>query len=93
MLPKPNVEYADNKTEKWTNENVGGMLCNPVYAGIGEFPPIVSDELWVAAAKRLVDEWGIEQFFVNMLYCLRMSLGNTFDPENTPTLKNSEEQI
>jgi hypothetical protein len=52
-----------------------GIIVNPVYTGIGEYPRMVSDDQWVAAACRLIEEDGPEQFLVNLLYILRRTLG------------------
>ena len=54
------------------------MVCNPVYAGIGPFPALVSDEQWVAAAAKAIEKEGAEQFLVNLLYVLR----ETFAEDN-----------
>ena len=81
---KPNVKYANSRNRKFDKEHVGGMLCNPIYAGLGSIPPVISDEVWIMAAKKLIEEWGVEQFLVNMLYCLRMSIDSCLEVENAP---------
>lgn len=71
-LPKPNVIFALKGADK--NEDIlRGMICNPVYAGIGPFPEIMDEEQWVKAAVRMIEKEGSEQFLVNMLYMLRKS--------------------
>jgi hypothetical protein len=50
------------------------MVCNPIYAGVGPFPQLIPDEEWVAAAAQSIKKEGAEQFLVNMLYVLRLSL-------------------
>ena len=64
-LPKPNVEVARSgtPTEDWTPAAIQGVLMNPIYAGVGPFPPMVSDAQWVAvhdAARCLVAEDEVE---------------------------------
>ena len=49
-------------------------ICNPVYAGIPPYPPLVSDEEWIAAARRVIEQEGPEQFLTNMLYLLRVAM-------------------
>ncbi len=74
---KPNAEYNPSR-EHWKGEftvpQIRGMICNPVYAGISPYPPLVSDEEWVKAAMKMVKEDGLEQFLVNMLYVLRKAM-------------------
>lgn len=76
-LPEPNAEmrFGGNERE-WTPEEVYGILCNPVYAGIGPYPSLIDDKLWVRSACKLIDEVGAEQFLVNVLYLLRQTLAN-----------------
>jgi hypothetical protein len=73
MLPRPNVCVARTGQGELTEEKVRGMLCNPIYAGLGPYPAIVTDEQWVTCAKQMIEEEGPEQFLVNLLYCLRES--------------------
>jgi hypothetical protein len=74
-LPKVNVEFATSGNMPMTPEKVRGMICNPIYAGVGPYPRLVDEETWVRAATRMIQEDGAEQFLVNMLYMLRQSLG------------------
>lgn len=74
MLPKPTVQFVTNagpESGSWKEEDVRGVLCNPIAAGIPPFPAVVDDEKWVAAAKKMIAEEGAEQFLVNLLYLLR----------------------
>ena len=58
-------------------EEVRGIIANPVYAGIGPFPQLVSDEQWIRAAAKAIRANEPEQFLVNMLHVLRQSLKET----------------
>jgi hypothetical protein len=75
-LPIPNVEFAVGGTppEAMAPAGVKGILTNPLYAGAGPFPALVSDAQWVAAALRLLKEEPPEQFLVNLLFVVRRSL-------------------
>ncbi len=79
-LPSPNVEF--NNGGKWTEEMVRGMFCNPLYAGMGEYPGIVDDETWVAVAAKSIREEGAEQWLVNMLHTMRTFL--PMNPDEIP---------
>jgi hypothetical protein len=76
-LPRPSAEYAAGggpiDFSDATEAKVRGIICNPVYAGIGPFPALVSDETWIRSAAKLIREEGPEQFLVNMLYLARRS--------------------
>jgi len=56
-----------------SEENIRGLICNPIYAGVGPFPRLVPDEVWIGGAAKLIREEGPEQFLVNMLHVLRRS--------------------
>lgn len=73
-LPKPNVKYASSNNQNLDEKELKGMFCNPIYAGIPPYPAIMTDEDWVKVALKEIEEDGAEQFLVNMLYVLRMSM-------------------
>jgi hypothetical protein len=79
-LPKPNVVMAKSGTpsQRMTPEAVKGILVNPIYAGVGPFPPMVTDQDWVRACTKLIKEEGAEQFLVNLLHVFRESLKEDF---------------
>jgi hypothetical protein len=53
-IPKPNVDLTGNG-DQWTEDMVRGILCNPLYAGMGDFPRIVEDDVWVATAVKAIE--------------------------------------
>ncbi len=73
MLPKPTVNFVESGHEPSSEEDVRGILSNPIYCGIGPFPKMVEDEKYVSAAVKSIEEDGAEQFVVNMLYLMRKS--------------------
>ena len=77
-LPKPNVVVAKSRTppDEMTPEAVKGLLLNPVYAGVGPYPPLVEEKQWVRACEKIIEEDGAEQFLVNLLYVLRECFGD-----------------
>ncbi len=83
-LPKPNARFhRPGETKPTDAPSVNGMICNPIFTGMGKFPPLVDDEAWITAAGQFIAEEGAEQFLVNLLYLLRESLaegeaGSTF---------------
>jgi len=81
-LPEPTVAFptSESSPDDWTESDLRAILTNPVYAGIGPYPPYISDAQWVACAKKLVAEEGPEQFLVNLLHVLRASFAG-FEPK------------
>ncbi len=76
-LPKANVSMRLSGDEgDWTPEQVRGIICNPIYAGIGPFNRLVTDEEWVHAVAREIQKEGAEQVLVNMLHLLRGAFEN-----------------
>ena len=76
-LPEPNAEMRFSGDDiEWTPEVVRGIICNPIYAGIGPYPPLIDDAMWVRAAAKAIKEDGEEQFLVNLLHVLRLSFAN-----------------
>jgi hypothetical protein len=76
-IPWPNVTVRTGEdTGEWTPEQTRGIICNPIYAGVGPFPALVSDDVWVRSAAVLISKEGPQQFLVNLLFVLRAVFGN-----------------
>jgi hypothetical protein len=74
-LPKPNaVVKHDTDFRNLTEAEIRGMIANPIYAGVGPYPAMVTDEKWVSTAVKAIKEDGPEQFLANVLFVLRESL-------------------
>jgi len=73
----PEFNVMDDERQPFTPEAVRGIICNPIYAGVPPFEPIVDEETWVRAATTGIREQGVEQFLVNMLFVLRRSMAGT----------------
>ena len=58
-----------------TDEEVAQTLCDPIYAGIGAYPRRVSDEDWIAGARRVIATRGLDFFLSTLLTALRASFG------------------
>jgi len=56
-----------------SEEDVEAMLVNPIYVGIGPFPRIVEDDLYIQAAKKMITDNGADHFLRVMLSALRAS--------------------
>jgi hypothetical protein len=82
-LPRPTVEYPMNPAHP-TEATMRGLLCNPIYVGIPPFSRRVSNEAWIKTALELIKEEGIEQFLVNMLYVLRLSMVDVAPLQSIP---------
>jgi hypothetical protein len=77
VLPEPTVEMRlSGDDSPFTPEQIRGIICNPIYAGIGPYPPLVNDGSWVRSAAKAINDDGKEQFLVNLLYLLRQSFQN-----------------
>jgi len=73
-LPKPTVVVPMSGETEWTAEKVRAIFCNPIYAGLGPYPRLKTDEEWVRGAARDIAEDGAEQFLVNLLFVLRATI-------------------
>ena len=75
-VPMPDVAYPGDRewSDQWNEKMVGGIICNPVYAGIPPFPAMVDDKTWIAAGVKMVESVGLRQYLVNVLYELKKSM-------------------
>src|SRR5512145_1301982 len=82
-LPLPTVKYVTDASEL-SEAALQGMRRNPVYVGVPPYRRAVSDEAWIRAAAKLIEQEGVEQFLVNMLYMLRVSMVDAVPDEAIP---------
>ena len=83
-VPLPNVSYQGDRDwnkDGWNKEMVGGILCNPVLAGIPPFKAAVDEQAWIAAGVRMVGEVGLRQYLANVLYQLKKSISGVSSEE------------
>ena len=38
------------------------MITNPIYAGVGPYPPIVSDDQWTATGAEYIRQHGLDDY-------------------------------
>jgi hypothetical protein len=85
-VPLPNVAHPGDRSwgDEWNEDMVGGILCNPVYAGIPPFPEALPESQWKQTALVQIGQIGAKQFLVNMLYALKRSFGAPGQPSIAP---------
>jgi hypothetical protein len=85
-VPLPDVAHPGDRSweDTWNEDMVGGILCNPVYAGIPPFPEVLPESQWKRTALVQIGQMGAKQFLVNMLYALKRSFGAPGQPSVAP---------
>lgn len=75
-VPMPDVAYPGDRewNDQWNEKMVGGILCNPVFAGIPPFEAAVDEQAWIVAGVKMVENVGLRQYLVNVLYELKKSM-------------------
>jgi hypothetical protein len=73
-LPPPNVSAKIKSHAAMTQEEIRGVVCNPLYVGIGPCRQQISEQEWVRYAVQEISENSAEQFLVNLLYVLRQTV-------------------
>ena len=66
---------------KEQSTDVESMIANPIYVGMGPFPKLVEDDLYIAAAKLMIAEHGAEVFLRTMIGALRASFDAQVEEE------------
>lgn len=51
-------QRAHNASGGWSAADVQGVIHNPVYAGVGPFPAIISDGEWIAVQAKQIERNG-----------------------------------
>lgn len=81
--PPRTVKYIADPNEV-SEAAIRGIICNPVHVGVPPYRRVISDAAWIQAATQLIEEEGVEQFLVNMLYMLRTSIVDAVPDEAIP---------
>jgi hypothetical protein len=55
--------------EPWTADRVSGVLSNPAYCLL--VPPVITEEMWINAGIRLINEIGADAYLRLLLDHLR----------------------
>ncbi len=58
----------------WTANDVRAIIHNPVYVGLGPFPPLIDDAMWARAQEQAIRDDGLEA----VLLQVRNALVETF---------------
>ena len=76
-LPMPRPEMPGDRTirDQWTEGMVLGLMLNPVVTGVFPFEPVIEPEKWKIIFERQLDEVGVKQIMVDLLYVLRWTYG------------------
>lgn len=74
-IPVPGPDEQD-----WTAAKVMATLVNPVYTGVGPYPRIIEDELWIGAVGRLIENMGSDLVLRVLLDSLRQALDEECEP-------------
>ena len=69
------IPIARSDDSKLTVGQVFAILVNPIYTGIGPYPKIIEDELWINAMSKQIERLGVDL----VLRVLLDSLRQTFD--------------
>jgi hypothetical protein len=54
-----------------TEADVMATIANPIYAGLGRYPAIITDAQWVDAVAKLIEEKGAKPVLKQILENLR----------------------
>ena len=73
-LPTPNVSARRKVRGAMTKREMRGVVCNPLYVGIGPCREQIPEADWVRYAAQEIHEHGPEQFLVNLISVLRETI-------------------
>ena len=68
---------GNGQSEQWDEDDVRAVLLNPVYTTGSE--PIVSDDDWIAAQQKLVQELGLNTYFEQLLTVIKNTFGDVVE--------------
>jgi hypothetical protein len=60
----------------WTANDVRGIIHNPVYVGIGPYPPLIDEAIWIAAQEREIRDDGARAVLGQIRQTVETTLGS-----------------
>ena len=66
-----------------TEEQLERILANPIYAGVGPYPPLIDEETWIASGIQLISEIGADKYLRVLLDVLRESWAFAYLPDES----------
>jgi hypothetical protein len=82
-IPIANVPYPGDAgwdPKRWTTDMICSMAASMTVVGIYPYPPMIDEILWLQTQVRRINEVGLQQHLVNMLYILKQS----YSSDNLP---------
>lgn len=73
-LQKGPIPIPREGHKKFTVAEVFALLVNPTYTGVGPYPKIIDDELWIKAVAKQIQQLGPELVLRVLLDSLRQSM-------------------
>ena len=64
-------------SDKWNENDVQAILSNPIYLGLGPYPPTVDPEQWKSANVKMIAEIGPEAYIEQLVDHLLKHLPHT----------------
>lgn len=61
------------KGQPWKPDDVLKILVNPIYTGMGPYPSIITEEVWIQANIKAIKELGAEVYLHALLDVLHES--------------------
>jgi len=73
-LKKGPISVPGPDEQDWTAAKFMAMIVNPVYAGVGPYPRIIEDEVWIKAIGIMIKNMGPDLVLRVLLDSLRQAL-------------------
>jgi len=61
--------------KKWSDQETMKIVTNPVYTGIGWFPKLAEEEVFIGAVKSVIKENGLRHTLTVLRYQLHAPVG------------------
>ncbi len=68
---------GQSRNDRWTERQVREILHNPIYVGMGPFPPLIDEATWIACQEQLFRTEGVQPALKHMRQVLTTTLGMT----------------
>ncbi len=75
-----------------TEKEVEKIISNPVYVGIGLYPRIVNDDMFIQAGVIAIKEYGLQRYFSYLFENLKQLFGEEY-PKKDEIIKEAKEAM
>ncbi len=67
---------SKKRPDRWNVNDIRNIMHNPVYIGLGPFPPMIDEKMWITVQERAIGQDGVGPVLVQIRRALEETFGS-----------------